>query len=237
MIENDKKSPWLVILAGPNGAGKSTFYDKVVQEWNGFRDVQFVNMDNYAKYMAKMGESVDDYMIQAARFVKCTIDDNLEKQRSFVYETTSAGLSHLKIMEAAKSQGYNIATIFIGLSNVELSHLRVQKRVSEGGHDVPPKDINRRYPNILKNFPEMLARSDIAAVFDNSYKEPFKLILLTDKENVMTFSKYPQWLTEAFKGRKTSRNFIKMTAEDAKAIRKEKIEFARMIFSNDYSKT
>ena len=81
---HDKNSPWLVILAGPNGAGKSTFYDKVIQEWSGFRNIQFVNMDNYAKYMAKSIEDVDKYMTQAARVVKGMIDDNIEKQKSFI---------------------------------------------------------------------------------------------------------------------------------------------------------
>ena len=62
-------APWIVILTGPNGAGKSTFYDKVINEWDEFRNVQFVNMDNYAKYMAKPSENVEDYLLQASRFV------------------------------------------------------------------------------------------------------------------------------------------------------------------------
>ena len=229
-------SPWIVIITGPNGAGKSTFYDKVIEEWDDFKNVQFVNMDNYAKYMTKEGESVDDYMLQAARFVKCTIDDNLEKKRSFVYETTSSGLSHLKIMDRAKELGYNIATIFIGLSDVELSHLRVQKRVSEGGHNVPAEDINRRYSNILKNLPALLARSDVFAVFDNSYKNPYQLILFADKNNVMYFQEYPEWLNTALEGRKTYKNLIKMNNQDIRKIRKDSVEFAKIVFSKNVKK-
>ena len=45
--------PWFVIIAGPNGAGKSTFHEKVIQEWDGFRDVQFVNMDLYKTVLIK----------------------------------------------------------------------------------------------------------------------------------------------------------------------------------------
>lgn len=229
-------APWIVILTGPNGAGKSTFYDKVINEWDEFRNVQFVNMDNYAKYMAKPSENVEDYLLQASRFVKCTIDDNLEKKRSFVYETTASGLTHLRIMERAKKEGYNIATIFIGLSDVELSHLRVQKRVSEGGHNVPPEDINRRYPNILKNLPALLERSDIFAIFDNSHKKPFQLILFADKEDIMYFQEYPEWLNTALKGRKTYKNFIKMTPQDIKKIQKDSVEFAKIVFAKKVTK-
>lgn len=83
-------------------------------------------------------------------------------------------------MDAARKKGFKIATVFIGLSDPWLSYWRVRARVASGGHDVPYKDLTRRYPKIMKNFPEMLKRSDIAGVFDNSGPEPFKLIFLMD---------------------------------------------------------
>ena len=211
-----KKEHWLVVIAGPNGAGKSTFYNNILKSDPLFKNAPFVNLDNYAKEMAGSDGNPDDYFSQAGRKVIETIHSHFEKKKSFVYETTSSGTTHLRMMEAAKSKGYKIATIFIGLSRVELSHLRVKQRVGEGGHNVPAEDIERRYPKVIKNFPDMLARSDLAAVFDNSGKDPYKLIFLMDKYHFRIFYSYPRWVNTAMKGRKTSKGFIFLNANDLK---------------------
>lgn len=220
-----KKQNWLVIIAGPNGAGKSTFYEKFLQKDPLFAKAPFVNLDNYAKEFAEdEGGNPEEYLLQAGRTVRKNINENFKKNRSFVYETTASGLTHLRIMEEAKNHGYKVATIFIGLSKVELSHLRVAKRVDEGGHSVPTEDIERRYPRVIKNFPDMLARSDLAAVFDNSGKDPYRLIFLMDEYNFRIFYKYPRWVKEAIQDRKTSKNFILVSTSDLKKSKKEKIK-------------
>ena len=220
-----KKQNWLVIIAGPNGAGKSTFYEKFLQKDPLFAKAPFVNLDNYAKEFADdEGGNPEEYLLQAGRTVRNNINENFKKNKSFVYETTASGLTHLRIMEEAKNHGYKVATIFIGLSKVELSHLRVAKRVDEGGHSVPTEDIERRYPRVIKNFPDMLARSDLAAVFDNSGKDPYKLIFLMDEYNFRIFYKYPRWVKEAIQDRKTSKNFILVSTSDLKKSKKEKIK-------------
>ena len=220
-----KKQNWLVIIAGPNGAGKSTFYEKFLQKDPLFAKAPFVNLDNYAKEFAEdEGGNPEEYLLQAGRRVRKNINENFKKNKSFVYETTASGLTHLRIMEEAKNHGYKVATIFIGLSKVELSHLRVAKRVDEGGHSVPTEDIERRYPRVIKNFPDMLARSDLAAVFDNSGKDPYKLIFLMDEYNFRIFYKYPRWVKEAIQDRKTSKNFILVSTSDLKKSKKEKIK-------------
>lgn len=220
-----KKQNWLVIIAGPNGAGKSTFYEKFLQKDPLFSKAPFVNLDNYAKEMAEdEGGNPEEYLLQAGRTVRNNINENFKKNRNFIYETTASGLTHLRIMEEAKKHGYKVATIFIGLSKVELSHLRVAKRVDEGGHSVPTEDIERRYPRVIKNFPDMLARSDLAAVFDNSSKEAYKLIFLMDEYNFRIFYKYPRWVKEAIQDRKTSKNFILVSTSELKKSKKEKIK-------------
>ena len=229
-----KKEKWLVIIAGPNGAGKSTFYETILRSDPLFKNAPFVNLDNYAKEMASEGEDPNNYMFEAGRKVRNQIDENFKKKRSFVYETTASGLTHLRIMERARKNGYKVGTIFIGLSKVELSHTRVQKRVSEGGHSVDPDDIERRYPRVIKNFPDMLARSDLAAVFDNSGRDPYKLIFLMDKYYFRVFYKYPRWLNAATKDRKTQKEFIFVNTDDVKNSKKINIqELTSKIFSKD----
>ncbi len=228
------KQSWMVIIAGPNGAGKSTFYHQILKSDPLFKNAPFVNLDNYAKEMVtQKGGTTEDYFIQAGRKVRQNIDNYFKKKKSFIYETTASGITHLKTMENARNRGYKVATIFIGLSKVELSHLRVQQRVNEGGHNVSSEDIERRFPKVIKNFPDMLARSDIAAVFDNSGKDPYKLIFLMDKYHFRVFYSYPRWVKEATKGRNTNKNFIFVNANDIKGNKKDFFtKIAKRLFLN-----
>ena len=41
--------------------------------------------------------------------------------------------------------------IYLALPSVEMSKLRVVERVSHGGHDIPPSDIECRFPRSLHN--------------------------------------------------------------------------------------
>ena len=149
-----KKHPWMVVIAGPNGAGKSTFYDLVIKDDPLMKNAPFINLDNIAKDMSEPDENPNDNMLAAGKVTYEEIEKNIENCRSFVYETTSSGRVHLRFMDAARAKGFKIATVFIGLSSQRLSYVRVQQRVSAGGHDVPLNDLNRRYPKIMKNFPD-----------------------------------------------------------------------------------
>lgn len=213
---------WMVIIAGPNGAGKSTFYERVLKGDPLLKKAPSINMDNIAKEIAN-GDDPNKHLFDAGKIVISELEKKLKSKKSFIYETTSSGRLHLKYMDRAKKAGFKIATIFIGLSSVELSHLRVQQRVREGGHSVPAEDIERRYPNIIKNFPEMLKRSDVSAVFDNSSKTPFKLIFLMDESKLFIFRSYPQWVEGSLKERKTSKEIIRITSDKLKKMTPERI--------------
>ena len=200
-----RKHPWMVIIAGPNGAGKSTFYDLVIKDDPLMKNAPFINMDNIAKEISEPDENPNDNMLSAGKITYEEVEKHLESRTSFVYETTSSGKVHLRFMDAARKKGFKIATVFIGLSDPWLSYWRVRARVASGGHDVPYKDLTRRYPKIMKNFPEMLKRSDIAGVFDNSGPEPFKLIFLMDDKAFRIFYKYPRWLAESIRKEKPAK--------------------------------
>lgn len=204
-------APWMIIIAGPNGSGKSTFYDMVFKDDPFLKDVSFINLDNMAKSMTNEGEDPNQYMLSAGKIIVDEIQEKFDKKQSFIYETTSSGKVHLRFMEEARKKGYRVATVFIGLASAGLSFCRVQQRVNSGGHNVPPDDIFRRYPKIIKNFPDMLKLSDIGAVFDNSEREsPFKMIFMMDNRFINIFYKYPKWLEDTIKERKTSKEVVVM---------------------------
>lgn len=145
-------APWMIILAGPNGAGKSTFYDMAFKNDPFLKDAAFINLDNLAKSMTKEGEDPNQYMLSAGKLIVDEIQQQISNKKTFIYETTSSGKVHLRFMDEAKAQGFRIATVFIGLSNVSLSFLRVKNRVFNGGHDVSFEDIVAATQRLLKTF-------------------------------------------------------------------------------------
>lgn len=232
MGKKPKDQPWLLIIAGPNGAGKTTFYNQVLKDNHFYKNKPYVNMDLIAERMADGNiDHVSEHMTDAARETSNKIQNLLKNKKTFIYETTSSGKTHLKIMANAREQGYKIAVVFVGLSKVELSHMRVQQRVENGGHDVKSEDIDRRYPKIIAGIPELMKRADIGAVFDNSGKSPFKMIFLMDESKLWVFHKYPNWVENSLKDRKTNKSFIHITNKEFKKYTPDKMNKLIDIFS------
>jgi predicted ABC-type ATPase len=76
----------------------------------------------------------------------------LHQQKDFAIETTLTTKSYLRTIQLAQSKGYHVTLLFFWLNNVELAKRRVQKRVSEGGHNIPVDVIERRYQRGIENF-------------------------------------------------------------------------------------
>ena len=232
------KDIWMVVIYGPNGAGKSTFYENFLKNDPFFKKVDFVNLDVEAAKLSGGTSDPDEVMLEAGRNIKNRIAEKMQKRETFIYETTSAGRSHFKFIKQAHELGYKVASIFIGLSSSELSLLRVKGRVENGGHDVPPEVIERRFPNIMKNFPEMLKISDISVAFDNSKKIPYELIFMMDNHKLLVFRSYPKWLNLALKDRKTRKEIVHVTKDEVAHMSSEKMQsVVKKVFDALNSKT
>jgi predicted ABC-type ATPase len=77
------------------------------------------------------------------------------------------GLTTLRHIEAARAAGFQVHLIYICAEPAETCIRRVAERVAAGGHSVSEGDI-RRYERSLANLPLVLARCDVARLFDNS---------------------------------------------------------------------
>lgn len=226
------KQPWMIVICGPNGAGKSTFYDNFLKDDPFFKKVDFINLDIEAARLSDDNNTVDDVMFEAGRNIKDRLADRMKNHETFIYETTSAGRSHFKIIKQARELGFKVASVFIGLSSSKLSLLRVKERVNNGGHDVPPDVIEHRFPNVMNNFPEMLKLSDISVAYDNSGKDPYKLIFMMDTRKLFVFHSYPKWLDSALKGRKTRKEIVHVTKEEINQMSPNKIQnMVKKVFS------
>lgn len=71
---------------------------------------------------------------------------------NFAFETTLSTKSYKNFVIEAQKSGFEVTLLFFYLQSPELALKRVKTRVEEGGHNIPPNVIKRRYENGLKNF-------------------------------------------------------------------------------------
>lgn len=170
---NDKK---IYIIAGCNGAGKTTASFTILPEILNCNE--FVNADEIAKGLSPF--QPEKVSLEAGRIMLNRINELISENESFAFETTLATKSYKNKIIEAKEKGYLITLLFFWLQNVELAKERVKIRVSEGGHNIEPLVIERRYIRGIKNlFDIYLPIVDGALIFDNSAG---KHELLADKQ-------------------------------------------------------
>lgn len=162
----------LYIIAGCNGAGKTTASYTLLPEILDCKE--FVNADEIAKGLSPFRP--EKVSIEAGRLMLQRIDELLNSNEDFAFETTLATKSYKGKIQNAKNLGYKITTVFFWLRTIDLAKERVKLRVSEGGHNIPEEIIERRYQKGIINFFNIyLSISDEWMVIDNSQPN-FELI-------------------------------------------------------------
>jgi predicted ABC-type ATPase len=155
----------LYIIAGCNGAGKTTASFTILPEILNCKE--FVNADEIAKGLSPF--QPEKVSIEAGRIMLERINDLLNSQENFAFETTLATRSYKSKIFLAKEKGYHVTLLFFWLRNVDLAIERVKTRVLEGGHHVENEVIRRRYKKGIKNLFEIyLPIADEVMIFDNS---------------------------------------------------------------------
>lgn len=80
---------------------------------------------------------------------------------------TLSGYRTEKTIRRAKESGYIVRLYYVGLDTAEESIRRIENRVSKGGHDIPTKDVQRRFQNRFRDLIKILPYCDEAVFFDN----------------------------------------------------------------------
>ena len=162
----------LYIIAGCNGAGKTTASFTVLPEMLDCRE--FVNADEIAAGLSPFNP--EGVAIQAGRLMIDRIIHLLKEGTTFAFETTLATRSYVKLIQQAKRRGYFVTLLFFSLSSPTQAEMRVAKRVSMGGHDIPVDVIYRRYEAGLRNlFQLYMPICDYWTLYDNSSCPAHKL--------------------------------------------------------------
>ncbi|NTA19757.1 zeta toxin family protein [Agrobacterium tumefaciens] len=170
--------PYCTVFAGPNGSGKSSIYDKIRPPG------EFVNAD-LIEASLQLDVEPAARKVRAGRIAITRINELMTLKTDFAFETTLSSHHSLSVLAKAKTAGYRIGMVFVGLDSAERNVERVQYRVKLGGHDIPREDVVRRYDIAFNNLEKALRIVDDAVIFDNSDKEPQILCEIADGKVAM----------------------------------------------------
>ena len=188
----------LYIIAGCNGAEKTTASFTILPEILACKE--FVNADEIAKGLSPF--QPEKVQIESGRIMLSRINELLDTDENFAFETTLASKSYRTKIQKAQQKGFNVILLYFWLQNIDLAIERVRTRVLEGGHNVESHVIKRRYKNGIKNlFNIYIPIVDEVMIFDNS-EGKYELLAEKTKEtqidvlNKFKFNQIKQSLDE-----------------------------------------
>jgi len=157
------------IIAGSNGAGKTTFAMEFLPLYANCRN--FINPDLLARAYSPFDP--DAGMLRAGRAVLERIEEFTRARADFAFETTLPGRSYVPLLRRMKKLGFRLHMFYLWIPSLELALLRIRYRVESGGHDVPERDVRRRFGRTLYNLFQLYRPLlDTLHFFDNSSDTP-----------------------------------------------------------------
>lgn len=155
--------PVLHIFGGPNGAGKSTLFARFQETAQ--RPVEQVNGDVLQQEHPQLSG------FEVGEITSARIKELLAARASFSIENNLATADNYKLIHGAKAAGYRVELVYVGLDSVQECLFRVQQRVREGGHDVPPAIIEHRYHQSLSLLKQHYLSFDHIRLVDNTDRD------------------------------------------------------------------
>jgi predicted ABC-type ATPase len=183
-----KNNPVLHLVAGPNGAGKSTFVNTVLLP---VTRLPFVNADVIAASNWPGNETANAY--QAAKLAQEERRRLFANRSSFITETVFSHESKLALVAAAEKIGYLIE-LHVILIPESIATARVDARVANGGHDVPPEKVIARFQRLFPLVAVAQSLTDRTTFYDNSTKRaPFRVVAQTERGQLIGRPDWPIW--------------------------------------------
>jgi predicted ABC-type ATPase len=160
--------PVIYLISGPNGAGKTTFAKEFLPSAH---VVEFLNADLLAAGLSPLRPGA--MAVRSARMILARWRELLAMRRDFAFESTLSGRTYATMLAEAKAAGYRIRIAYLWLPHVRISLRRVRQRVLTGGHDVPERDVRRRFiPSLVNFFRRYRPLADEALLFDAASHPP-----------------------------------------------------------------
>lgn len=174
------------IVGGVNGVGKSSLIGSLKSRLNDFGLI--IDVD-------KINERFNGDRLKGGKYAVNLISDCISKGITFTQETTLSGVRTEKTISLAKEKGYYIRLYYIGLDNADESIDRIANRVKKGGHDIPKKDVIKRFQHRFENLEKILPYCDTAYFYDNfnGFKE---VGVYKNGEIISHGNSQPDWMNE-----------------------------------------
>ncbi|TNC65780.1 zeta toxin family protein [Rubellimicrobium roseum] len=186
--QEETEKPLAIIVAGHNGSGKSTMWNKRLSNR---LQIPLINADRMmlsilpepnsqgalVEWAQTLRDTDESWMKVAQSGVQAFVGHAMVAQVPFAMETVFShwrprpdGTFESKIDDIRNLQeaGYFVLLLFVGLANAGLSVLRVQTRVAENGHDVPPDKLLQRFPRTQAAIRQASSVADATIFTDNS---------------------------------------------------------------------
>jgi predicted ABC-type ATPase len=157
-------APRVIVFAGPNGAGKSSHASAILAAL----DIStFVNADLIARGL--IGYNTQAVAFAAGKIMLRQLRELADARTDFAFESTLSSRSFALFLRGLKANEYRVSIYYFSLASADLAVARVQRRVAMGGHDIPERDIRRRYERSRQNFVNLyMPIADEFTLFDNS---------------------------------------------------------------------
>ena len=106
--------------------------------------------------------------------------------------------SKVDIIRTLQAAGYFVVLLFVGLSTVELSVVRVETRKEQGGHGVPLAKLDERFPRTQRAIGLAAPSADMTLMFDNSRTadKAFALVRAQRRNRVLFDCRDPQYILD-----------------------------------------
>jgi predicted ABC-type ATPase len=159
--------PTAFALAGHNGSGKTTLWNERLARQ---LQIPLVNADRITAsilppagiktgqlppWAKKLRDNDTRWQRLSQAGVQAFVGLIMERQMPFAFETVFSHWQELPdgsveskadIIKTLQTAGYFVVLLFVGLSTVQLSVLRVETRKEQGGHGVPRTKLDERFP-------------------------------------------------------------------------------------------
>ena len=188
-------TPTMIVLAGPNGAGKSTLYQtRVAPSFAG----PFINADIIQRDELRDPSPAASY--EAARIASSRRADYLSRRRDFATETVFSHPSKLELIDEARTKGFTVIVMHVGVDTPDLSVARVGTRAEEGGHIVPEDKIRVRYERGAPLIRTAVLKADRGMVFDNSRlnEPPSHCLTFANGRLAFALPRLPDWIRSVY---------------------------------------
>jgi predicted ABC-type ATPase len=156
----------IFVLAGPNGAGKSSIAGATFRA----SGADYFNPDEAARRIRDANPAVAQRDANAAAWLegRRLLERAIAERGDFAFETTLGGQTITALLHDAIAANIEVYVWYAALASPELHIARVRARVVTGGHDIPERDIRKRYDTSRLNLIELLPGLTAVRVYDNS---------------------------------------------------------------------